>query len=181
MHRSRREFRVRVLLGCPHEHRSPSLAGCQPLLLLQLSLGPQEAHSPGVAGGKWGAVTAPCLAQTLLCFEPSRFLSPRSLCLALQVYREDHGGDGAVVSSGHHPTLCQQPRSGSAHLPCAELQQAGARPAKPPAPLLVSPHLASIPKEGGFSRKVRCFAKTLGPQYLPWKPALIWGRKPSSP
>lgn len=71
----------------------------------------------------------------------------------LQVHREDHGGDGAVVSSGHYPTLCQQPRSGSAHLPRAELQQTGARPAKPPAPLLVSPRPASTSKEGGFLEK----------------------------
>lgn len=120
-------------------------------------LGPQEAHSPGAVGGKQGAVTTPSLLQTLssrcILSPTPHFLPSRSLCWALQVHREDHGGDGAVVSSGHHPTLCQQPCSGSANLSRAKLQQTGARPAKPPAPLLVSPHPAITAKEGGFPEK----------------------------
>lgn len=110
----------------------------------------------GVPAQKGGAVTSPC------CISSPPVSSPGSLCPALQVHREDHGGDGAVVSSGHHPTLCQQPRSGGAHLPRAELQPAGARPAKPPAPLLVSPTPPALTSSQGEEalRRSRALAKT---------------------
>lgn len=150
-HCARQGSRVGMLLGHPHPSRAASLCCSFSSLWLRTTRGlfPQRGGWEAVGCRRTVPGTNPPL---LLHFEPppTSFLPPRSPCSALQVYREDHGGDGAVVSSGHHPTLCQQPRSGGAHLPRAELQQAGARPAKPPAPLLVSPCLATIPKEGGF-------------------------------
>lgn len=117
--------------------------------------------SGGEVPAQKGGGLSPRRPLPVLHFEPP-VSSPGSLCPALQVHREDHGGDGAVVSSGHHPTLCQQPRSGGAHLPRAELQPAGARPAKPPAPLLVSPTPPALTSSRGKEafRESRALTKT---------------------